>query len=103
MRKLTLIGLMVVLCVGCGRSWLPLRGASCRGGCGQTPPAPQLPACSPCSNTSGYAAYESEMATGDSYYGGVVDGEYYDGAIIDGGYSNGTIVNPPMAPIAPAT
>jgi hypothetical protein len=43
------------------------------------------------------------MATGDSYYGGVVDGEYYDGAIIDGGYSNGTIVNPPMAPIAPAT
>ena len=104
MKKLTLIGMLVVLSLGCGRSWLPLRGASCRGGCGQTPPAPQLPSCDPCSTTSGYANYESEMVTGDTYYGGnVLGGDYYDGTIINGGYGDGTIVSPSMTPVAPAT
>lgn len=86
MKKLVLLGLVLTLATGCGRSWLPMfRGASCLGGgCGVA--APALPpaygtGCSNCGQSAGYSSYDD----GSLYSGGVVSGDtYYGGEVIQG-------------------
>ena len=106
MRKIALLGLLVVLGAGCGRGWLPLfRGAPCNS-CAHANPAMPAPApgCAPCGSRSGYGAYEGDVAGVEGYYGaGVVGGDYYNGTVVDGGYIDGTIVSPSMTPVAPAS
>ena len=96
MKKLAVLGMLVVLTTGCGRGWLPIfRGAPC-GTAGCVGAAHTLPPsihgdCSDCgTNSVGYESYPGEVISG-----------VYDGAVIGGGIINdsgyyGESVAPPM-------
>ncbi len=95
MRKIAVLGLLVVLCSGCGRGWLPGRGGRCGPACGQQlPPPPTSEPCSTCgpaTASASYGAYD-ETIVDSGYYGGeVLSNEYYPGAA-----SNGMLVEPTM-------
>ena len=66
MKKLFVLGLLMAMSTGCGRSWFPhlFRGAPCRGLC-SAQAAPQAePGCANC-NGAGYESYGS----GDGFIG----------------------------------
>ena len=101
MKRITLLGLLVITSSGCGFGWLPFRpfrGAPCRMGSPCVGAAPVAG----CGVTAGYPSYEG------SYEGAIVEGEvlggsgYYGGEIIHDGISGSnfqgrsTIVAPPM-------
>lgn len=99
MKKLALLGVLIVMSSGCGRGWLPMfRGAPCNGN--NCLPAPMAANCNGCSPaTMGYGGYENEFS-GGTYYGD--EGGYYDGGIINGGRMiEGTINSPSMSPLPP--
>jgi hypothetical protein len=85
MKKLVLIGLVIVsTAAGCGRGWLPFRGAMCHGNCVNATPA--YDGCQDC--TSGQARYEG-------YEGGIISEQPYLG----GSAIPGTNMAPPMTGI----
>ena len=114
MKKIALIGLVVLLSSGCCRGWLPIfRGAPCGSNCGLTGAAPTLPVahgsgCGDCptgasygnyetplaGSGAGYESYPGEIIGGTDYYGGNVINQYPGGQIIEG-----AIVNPSMSPL----
>lgn len=80
MRKLGLIGVVVLSCAGCGHGWLPFRpfqGAMCRDNC------VSHAHCDGCSGAAGYPSYADEGVVSDSYIGGT------------------TVAPPTNAPMAP--
>jgi hypothetical protein len=87
MKKLVLIGLVIVsTAAGCGRGWLPFRGAPCNSNCVHATPA--YDGCQDC--TSGHAGYEGYE--GGQYGGGIVSEQpYYGGPAVPG-----TNIAPPM-------
>ena len=111
MRRIALLGL-IVLFAGCGRCWSPMfRGAPCQGSCGVT--APALPAshatgcvgCAANGTSAGYSSYDgSEGVIAGDYIGG---NDYYgdSNGIIQSGIVNERIVNegiissPSMVPL----
>jgi hypothetical protein len=106
MKKLLLIGLLLSMGTGCGRSWLPMfnRGASCNGGgcLGAAPALPPAAGCNTCpGSAAGYGNYGGEII--NSYDGGVTsfDGGYSSPIIGSGvmgsGPSGGIITNPSMS------
>jgi hypothetical protein len=99
MKKLAVIGLLVVLSSGCGRGWLPLtRGAPCGDTCGASLPAQPSAGCVGCESGygAGYSSYEGETMASSGYYGGSVVGDGY----ISPAPSSGAAV-PPMTMPAP--
>lgn len=108
MKRIALLGLLLLLSSGCGRGWLPtLRGAACRGGCLTAAPAPLAAntGCADCANGYGaaYNNYDSGEIIGNTvigdtgYYGSAIDG--YNGAIVDGQIiGSGTMVAPSITP-----
>ncbi len=104
MRQIALLGMLIVLSTGCGRSWMPylFRGAPCQSGCGANAPAlpAPLPAdkgCTNCGNaaSAGYGVYEEEVVGGDYYGSGVL----YDGSSLPGNaVGEGVLSTPPMVP-----
>lgn len=104
MKKIALLGLVLVSSVGCGHGWLPFRssrGAICRG---DAPCATSAPAdCNGCGTTAGYPGYEGSVIGGES----VGDSGYYGGEVIHEGPVGGsfqgrsTITAPPMQSIQP--
>jgi hypothetical protein len=115
MRKIALLGLVLLLSNGCGRGhgWLPFfRGARCNTNCGMPGTAPALPAsyetgCTNCTTGAGYGSYEG--FSGDTYYGGgVITNDYYggtsEGMIIQGGPYGATPGSSlPMTTLPPAS
>lgn len=97
MKRIALLGLLLLLSSGCGRGWLPTRrGAACNGSCLTSAPIPASAGCNDCVTGygAGYSGYDSGEIIGDSgYYGSTVTGGY-DGQIIN----SGTMVPPSMAP-----
>ncbi len=81
MKKLAVLGLLVVLSSGCGRGWLPLfRGAPCGDTCGANVlPAQPAGGCVGCESGygAGYSAYEGETIGSSGYYGSSVVGDGY--------------------------
>ncbi len=88
MKKLAVLGLLVVLSSGCGRGWLPLyRGAPCGDTCGANVlPAQPAAGCAGCESGYGtsYSAYEGEVIGSSGYYGSSVIGEGYIAPSISG-------------------
>ncbi len=110
MRKIALLGL-VVLASGCGHGWLPLfRGAPCRSSCGTG--APAMPAsydsgCTNCGTSAGYSSDIGGVMSSDQYSGEIIgDTGYYgavdQGGIINNGYSGQGIINSPTMRTLPA-
>lgn len=112
MKKIALLGLVVLLS-GCGRCWLPMfRGAPCQGTCGlPAMPASHETGCSGCAEgtTAGYGSYDGGVIN-EGIVGGEVfnDSGYYPGTVVEngaiGGYnggivSEGVINSPSMAPL----
>ncbi len=109
MRRIALLGL-IVLFSGCGRCWTPLfRGAPCQGSCGLSAvPASHESGCTGCAasgSTAGYGSYTGDEVGGEVYG----DSSYYPGTVVDngivGGYSGGVvqegvISSPSMVPLA---
>ena len=80
MKKLAVLGLLVVLSTGCGRGWLPLfRGAPCGDTCGASLPAQPAAGCVGCEPGygTGYSGYEGEVVGNSGYYSGPVIGDSY--------------------------
>ncbi len=106
MKRIALLGL-IVLFAGCGRCWLPIfRGAPCHSGCGLT--APALPAshetgCVGCANgvSAGYGSYDNEVYSGgDAYYDSAVVNNGIVGGVPSGIVSEGVISSPSMVPLS---
>ena len=82
MRKLALLGLVLALSSGCGRGWLPFRGAPCNSNvCAPAMPASYDSGCTNCPTATGYGDYSSQVSGGEvlggNYYGGGIIGEDY--------------------------
>jgi hypothetical protein len=99
MKKLAVLGLLIVLSSGCGRGWLPLsRGARCGDTCGANSlPAQPAAGCAGCGSGygAGYSAYDGEVVDGSAYYGSSIVGDGY----ISPAPSGSTV--PPMTMPAP--
>ncbi len=66
MKKLGLIGLVVLSLTGCGHGWMPFRpfrGAVCRDNCVEHAHHDG------CSGCAGYSSYEGEVGMPEPYYG----------------------------------
>jgi hypothetical protein len=74
MKRIALLGVLVLLSSGCGRGWLPTRGAACNAGCLTSAPAAHAqptPGCSDCAAAgygASYSGYDSGQILGDTGY-----------------------------------
>ena len=93
MRKIALIGAMLVLSCGCSTCWRPFRGALCNR-------TPLLPAavtasggCNDCQAgySAGYSTIDGEVVGGSGYYG---SDAYYGGEVTQEGVASPSMVTP---------
>lgn len=97
MRKLVLLGVVLVLSSGCGRGWLPMfRGAPCNGNsCAPAMPASYDSGCTNCPTAAGYGQYSGEYSSGET-----LGGNYYGGNIVSEDYPIQGSVSPSMQPLS---
>lgn len=82
MKKLGLIGLVLVTTVGCGRGWFPyrpFRGAPCNGPCISA--GNHVSNHVGCDNCTGYSGYEGEQVVGDVNGTEYPASGYYENAV----------------------
>jgi hypothetical protein len=97
MKKLGLIGLVLLTTAGCGQGWLPFRpfrGAPCQANC-----VGAVAQGNDCQGCAGYSTYDGEMG---SEYSGVPTEGYYGTPQYGSSTLPPPASNQPMAPITGA-